>query len=164
MSQGPFGDLIRSFSPQAASDLMVEATRACETESGRRLAPFTAHVESHRCDGVDPDEYTDAANLPMDLQGTLGKSYASALGVSTLVRHAWLNEYAPLYPEYWAYTNVTVQIIRSYGGGEMLGPAQFDGPEPDSGHLWYHLGRFIPMGSLARITYGGGYIPAPADL
>jgi hypothetical protein len=163
-TESAFGDLVRDYSPQALSDLMIEATRACESEVGRRLAPFTSIPESHRCEGMDPDEYTDAANLPMDLQGTLGRSYAYALGASTLVRHCWLNEYAVRYPELWTYSNVQIKITRSYGGSEVLSSAQYVGADYDSGHIWFQLGLFIPIGSYAYVTYSGGYQTIPADL
>lgn len=165
MTKGPFADLVRAYSPDALADLMIQATRACETEAGRRLAPFTALVETHRMDGVDPDEYTDAANLPMDLQGTLGSSYAHALGASTLVRHMWLREYAGQYQDLWTYTVTNLSIIRSYGGSQIMTVSQYVGPETDTGHIWFNLGMFIPIGSLARVTYSGGYtIAVPADL
>jgi hypothetical protein len=162
---GAFGDLARGYTPQGLSDLLTEATRECESETGRRLAPFTV-TETHRLEGMDPDEYTDSANLPMDLQGTLGRSYAAALGVTTLVRHMWLNEFAVRYQEMWSYTGISqLTIIRSYGGSQNLSPFQYVGPEPDSGHVWFNLGMFIPVGSYARVTYGGGYtVAVPADL
>lgn len=164
MQAGPFADLVRSYSAEALSDLMAQATRACETEADRRLAPFTAVTETHRAEGMDPDEYTDSANLPLDLQGTLGRSYAYALGASTLVRHCWLNQYAPQYTEYWTYTDLSITVVRSYGGSQNLTSTQYIGPETDSGHVWFNLGQFIPIGSLIRATYGGGYTTVPADL
>lgn len=165
MQAGPFADLVRAYSVGALADLMLQATRGCETEADRRLAPFTGVTETHRCEGMDPDEYTDASNLPMDLAGTLGRSYATALGATTLVRHMWLNQYAPQYTEYWTYSNVSITIVRSYGGSQNMSTTQYIGPEPDSGHVWFNLGQFIPIGSLARVTYGGGYtVAVPADL
>lgn len=164
-TEGPYGDLVAGYSDQALADLLAEGTRMCESETGRRLAPFSGVTETHRAEGMDPDEYTDAANLPMDLQGTLGRSYAYALGASTLVRHCWLNEYAVRYPELWTYSNVQITIIRSYGGSENLSAAQFVGAENDSGHIWFQLGLFIPIGSLIRVSYSGGYtVATPADL
>ncbi|MDB4872983.1 MAG: hypothetical protein JWL97_3987 [Gemmatimonadales bacterium] len=164
MTEGPFANLVSGYTQSALNDLMINATRACESEVHRRLAPFTI-TESHRLEGMDPDEYTDAGNLPMDLQGSLGRSYAYALGASTLVRHVWLNEYAPLYQEYWAYgPSITMQVFRSYGGSEIIPVGQWTGPEIDSGHVWFRLGKFIPIGSLARITYSGGYSTIPGDL
>jgi hypothetical protein len=62
--------------------------------------------ESHRAQGIDPDEYSDAGSMPMDIHGTLGTSYANALGAGDQVRHVWLNEYAPRYPELWGYANI----------------------------------------------------------
>lgn len=163
MMEGPLGNLVSGLSPTALADVMIEATRLCESEVHRRLAPFTI-TESHRMEGMDPDEYTDAGNLPLDLQGSLGRSYAYALGASTLVRHCWLNEFAAHYPEYWTYSVQTVQIFRSYGGSEIITAPQYVGPEADSGHIWFQLGKFIPIGSMARITYSGGYTTVSADL
>lgn len=163
---GAFADLVSKYPEQGLTDALSEATRECEDLCDRRLAPFTSLVETHRAEGMDPDEYTDAANLPMDLQGTLGRSYAYALGASTLVRHCWLDQFPPRYADLWSYSNVQVTIIRSYGGSENLTTAtQIVGPELDSGHLWFQLGTFLPIGSLIRVTYGGGYTVAiPASL
>lgn len=163
--EGAFKDLVRDYSPQALNDLLIEGTRACESEVQRRLAPFTI-TETARAEGIDPDEYTDSANLPMDIRSTLGASYAAALGASSLVRHAWLSEFAPRYQDMWAYSNVSVTIIRSYGGTQSVSPAQIlNGPEPDTGHLWFQLGIFLPVGSRVQVTYSGGYtIAIPADL
>lgn len=164
MVEGPFSSLVSGYSAPALTNLMAKATRACETEVHRRLAPFSI-TETHRAEGIDPDEYTDAANLPMDLQGTLGRSYAYALGASSLVRHCWLNEYATLYPEFWSYSNISVTIFRSYGGSQNVNSAtQIIGPEVDSGHMWFQLGMFIPVGSLFRVGYSGGYTTVPMDL
>ena len=163
--EGPYADLVQNYSPGALSDLMVEATRLCESETGRRLAPFTITAEEHRGEGMDPDEYADSSNLPMDLQGTLGRSYAYALGASTLVRHCWLNETAPRYPDLWTYSVSQFQIVRSYGGSQLLSPSQYTGPSKDTGHLWLNLGIFAPIGSYFYVSYSGGYtVGAPADL
>ncbi len=155
---GAFAGLARNYTdPAGQTAILQEATRLCEEAADRRLAPFTGLFESHRAQGVDPDEYTDAANLPLDLAGTLGRSYAMSLGASTLVRHCWLREYASRYPELWTYSDLAVSIVRSYGGSQDITTAQFQGPEADSGHVWFNLGLFIPIGSLVRITYSGGY-------
>ncbi|MFI0914225.1 hypothetical protein [Streptomyces abikoensis] len=165
LAAGQFADLVRDYAPTALDQLMIEATRQCEGICGRRLAPFTAVPESHRAQGIDPDEYTEAsATVPMDIQGTLGRSYANALGTGDQVRHVWLNEYAPRYPEMWAYTNLRVTILRSYGGSQTVAPASLVGAEADSGHVWFSLGTFLPVGSLIRIIYDGGYTTVPADL
>lgn len=163
--ESAFGDLVADWSETALADLMAESTRLCETETGRRLAPFTSVQESHRGQGMDPDEYTDSANLPMDLQGTLGRSYAMALGASTLVRHCWLNQAPPHYPELWTYSVSQFTIVRSYGGSENLTSAQYNGPDIDTGHIWLNLGIFAPIGSYFYITYSGGYtVAVPGDL
>ncbi len=164
-TEAAFGDLVKDWSTQALSDLMIEATRACEDATERRLAPFTI-TELSRADGIDPDEYTDSANLPMDIRSTLGASYAAALGASSLVRHCWLSEFAPRYQDMWAYSDVSVTIVRSYGGTQDVSPAQIlSGPEPDTGHLWFQLGIFLPVGSRVQVTYSGGYtVAVPASL
>lgn len=164
MQDGQFADLVRDYSTGALDQLMVEATRVCEGIAGRRLAPFTGVPETHRATGIDPDEYTEAANFPLDLQGTLGRSYSNALGGGDQVRHVWLNEHAARYPEMWTYTNVQVTILRSYGGSQTVAAASLIGAEPDSGHIWFTLGTFLPLGSLIRVTYDGGYTTVPADL
>jgi hypothetical protein len=167
MQQGAFRDLVAAFSPEALADIMNEATRACETEIDRRLAPFTGLVESHRMTGIDSDEYAESSNLPLDMAGTLGMSYASALGSTSLVRHLWVEQYAPLYPEYWSYSDLSIEITRSYGGSQLFTVGNgngFTGPEPDSGHIWFTIGQWIPVGSYARVTYSGGYRTVPSDL
>lgn len=164
MSEGAFADLIRSFSPTFQADLMIEATRECEGAVGRRLAPFTQLPETHRAEGIDPDEYADSANLPMDIQGTLGRSYAMALGANSLVRHMWLNEYAPRHAEYWQYANLNITLIRSYGGTQTVSPAQLLTTSSDTGHVFFQLGLFLPVGTTIQVAYDGGYQTIPADL
>lgn len=165
MQAGQFADLVRDYDIAALDQIMIEATRQCEgIAGGRRLAPFTAVPESHRAEGIDPDEYTDAAALPADIQGALGRSYANALGAGDQVRHVWLNEFAPRYPEMWTYSNLQVTILRSYGGSQSVAAASIVGAENDSGHIWFTLGTFLPIGSLIRVMYGGGYTTVPADL
>ena len=164
MQTGQFADLVRDYSAEALDQLMIEATRQCEGICERRLAPFTGLPETHRATGIDPDEYTDAANLPMDLQGTLGRSYSNALGAGDQVRHVWLNEFAGRYPEMWTYANLQVTIFRSYGGSQAMNATSLIGAEADSGHVWFTLGTFLPVGSLIRVNYDGGYTTVPADL
>jgi hypothetical protein len=159
----PFADLARDYTTTPLADVLTEATRLCESEVTRRLVPFTK-TESHRAEGIDPDELTDSANLPMDILGTLGRSYAMSLGSSTLVRKCWLNEYAPIYEDLWTYSGVSISITRSFGGSQPV-TTLLSGPEPDSGQVWFQLGTFLPIGSLVKVTYSGGYTVAiPADL
>jgi hypothetical protein len=164
-TEGPFGDLVSEMSEQVVCDFLVEGTRLCEDETDRRLAPFTV-TETHRAEGIDPDEYADAANLPMDIRSTLGASYASAIGAQDLVRHCWLDQKAPRYQDMWEYSNVSISIIRSYGGTQPVATAQLlNGPEPDTGHIWFQLGLFLPVGSRIQVQYSGGYtIATPASL
>lgn len=164
MQTGAYADLVRDYDPATLDELMVEATRECEGEVSRRLVPFTGLVETHRAEGIDPDEYADSANLPMDLQGTLGRSYAMALGASTLVRHCWLNEYAPRHAELWQYSNVSITLIRSYGGTQTVSASQILDTAVDTGHVFFQLGLFMPIGTTIKVTYGGGYQTIPADL
>jgi hypothetical protein len=163
-TEGPFGDLVSGFPQSAVMDCLVEATRQCEDATGRRLAPFTI-TETMRASGIDPDESAGTQNIPMSIQGTIGMSYASALDTTNLVRHAWLAEYPPRYQDLWVYSDVTVTVVRSYGGTQSLSPGQIlDGPD-DTGHVWFQLGQFIPVGSRTRSTYSGGYVVAtPATL
>jgi hypothetical protein len=163
---GALKDLVKGYTEQALYDLLAEGTRRCEDITQRRLAPFSNVTEYIRAEGIDPDEYTDAANLPMDVRSTLSASYAQALGASSLVRHCWVSEFAPRYQEMWSYSNVSVTIIRSYGGTQQVSPAQIlSGPEPDTGHLWFMLGMFLPVGSRIQVTMSGGYtIATPASL
>lgn len=165
LTQGAFADLVRGYTdPVAQAELLIEATREVEGMCDRRLAPFTITGESHRADGIDPDEINGDASIPMDIRSTISQSYATALGAtSNLVREVWLNEYAPRYPEFWSYSKVTVSVVRSYGGAQS-GIQLLDGPAIDSGRLWFLLGSFIPVGSQIYATYSGGYTTTPGDL
>lgn len=165
MAAGQFADLVRDYSADALAQLMIESTRQCEGIAGRRLAPFTGVPESHRATGIDPDELSGSGAMPMDLAGTVGQSYANALGsTGDQVRHVWLSEYAPRYPEMWTYSNLQVTLIRSYGGSQTVTAASLIGAENDSGHVWFTLGTYLPLGSLIRVVYDGGYSTVPADL
>lgn len=162
---GAFADLAQNLQAGELDDIMIEATRACESIVDKRLAPFTI-TESQRAEGIDPDEYgSDSSSIPMDLPGTVGRSYAASLGAADLVRHAWLREYAIRYQELWTpYTLNAVTLVRSYGGSQIVVPGSIIGPEPDSGHVWFQIGTFLPVGSLLRFTYSGGYSTVPSDL
>jgi hypothetical protein len=160
-----FSDLAKNLQLTELDTVMIEATRACESIVGKHLAAFTT-TETHRAEGVDPDEYGDGlTSVPLDLPGTVGRSYASALGAGGLVRHLWLNSFAVRYPEFWTpYTIDSLDLVRSYGGSQNVVPTSLIGPEPDSGHVWFQIGTFLPIGSLLRVTYSGGYSTVPGDL
>lgn len=164
---GPLADLISddAWTEDIVTEYLLEGTRMCEDACGRRFVPFTV-TETHRAEGIDPDEGGGDANVPMSIQSTLGFSYANAIGGQDLVRHCWLDERAPRYLEMWAYTNVSVSIIRSYGGTQDVPAGQIlNGPEPDTGHLWFQLGLYLPVGSRIQVTYTGGYqLAIPASL
>lgn len=65
----------------------------------------------------------------------------------------------------WIYPDVQVLILRSSGGSQLIEPSRLVGPEPDSGHVWFPSGAYLPAGSLIRVTYSGGYTRAvPASL
>jgi hypothetical protein len=162
-SEGAYADLAAGYDAGPLNDILIESTRLCEEVAGRRLAPFTV-TETLRASGIDPDEYAESASIPMDIQGTLGMSYASALGGMSLVRHFWLHEYPPRYPEMWAYSNVSVTLVRSYGGTQVLQPGQIlEGPD-DTGHVQVTLGTFLPVGTRIQAAYSGGYQAVPASL
>jgi hypothetical protein len=59
---------------------------------------------------------------------------------------------------------VSITIVRSYGGSEVITPQQITGPDPDSGHVWFQLGTFLPIGSYVYAGYSGGFAPVPAGL
>src|SRR2546421_500780 len=128
MTSGAFADLVRDYRDVPAQGaVLLEATRELEGMCARRLSPFTV-TESHRAEGIDPDELNGDASVPMDVRSTISMSYATALGgTSNLARQVWLNEYAVRYPEFWQYSNVTVNVVRSYGGSQS-GVSLLDGP------------------------------------
>lgn len=164
MTSGAFANLVREFTDVTAQNaVLLEATRELEGMCARRLAPFTI-TESHRAEGIDPDELNGDASVPMDIRSTVSMSYAMSLGGnSNLARQVWLNEYAVRYPEFWQYSNVSVNVVRSYGGTQA-NVTLLDGPAPDSGRVWFLLGSFIPVGSQIYVTYSGEYTTIPADL
>lgn len=164
LQEGAFADLVRRYSSTALNNLMIEATRLCEGVVQRRLAPFTGLVETERATGIDPDEYIDAGNVPLDLAGTLGQSYAYAMGTTSLIRHGWLQQFAPQYSDLWSYNMQSITIHRSYGGDQTVNLATVRGPDIDTGHIWYPIGTFLPVGSFVTYVYDGGYQTIPADL
>jgi hypothetical protein len=167
ITEGALSDLVAGITSATAQlDLMDEATRACETVADRRLAPFVGLVESHRLEGIDPDEYPAGSGLPITLE-TMGRaSMGTVLGVGdNLVRHLWLDQFAPRYADLWAYINVVVTLTDTAGAVQTLSGAQLLAPQADSGHLWLPVGTWAPIGSWASITYSGGYtLAVPGDL
>lgn len=162
MQEGQFADLVRDYSSSALDALMAEATRECEGIAGRRLAPFTTVVETQRADAMDIEDALDAY-VPLDPTSQLGFSRAQSLGSTLLVRHFWVREYPPRYPELWTGSVSSINLFRSYSGQQSVGIStiQF---EPDTGHCRFQLGTFVPPGTTIQVTYSGGYATTPGDL
>ena len=140
---------------------LVDATREIEDRTSRRLAPFTGHIEESGLVGINPNEYgSGGGNMPMSLQGSLGESYANALGVNDLVRRFWINEYAPRYPEMWEYQITDMSILTTYGGLQSIGPngGMVIAMEKTNGFVWLQSGTFGPEESRIQVTYNGGYV------
>lgn len=149
--------------PAAQTRLMTWATRSIENQCERRLAPFTGLTESQRATGVDTGILA-GSDMPLDLTGALGRSQALAFASTNMVRDIWLREYAPVLQDQWSYTVTQIQLVRAYGDTELVNPSQIEGPEPDTGHLRFRLGTFIPEATTVRVTYDGGYQQVPDDL
>jgi hypothetical protein len=165
--QRRYPELVVDLEPTVIADILVEATSHLEDRTGRRLAPFSGHIYQDRLFGIDPSEYGNNADMPMDIYGSLGLSQAVALGASTLVRHFWLDQFAPVYPELWTYTIRSMQILRTYGDVQPIDflHGGIKGPDVTDGHVWIRLGTFAPEGSRIEVIYDGGYTHGvPASL
>ncbi len=139
---------------------LVDATREIEDRTSRRLAPFTNNVEEMALVGQNPNEYGGGQqDMPMSLQGSLGQSYASSLGINNLVRRFWLDEYAPRYPEMWEYQITQMLVQTSYNSTQdVLATGGLIDLEKTNGFAWLTIGFFAPEESRVRITYNGGYV------
>jgi len=161
-SEGPFANLISGFTGQAPANLMLQATRACESACDRRLAPFTNIIETQRADAMDIEDAMDAY-VPLDPTSQLGFSRAQSLGSTLLTRHFWVREFPARYPELWTGSVSTITLYRSYSGAQTVtvSGVQY---EPDTGHVRFQLGTFVPPGTTIQVVYSGGYATVPADL
>jgi hypothetical protein len=161
-TEGPFANLVQGFTAQALTNLMLTATRSCESACDRRLVPFTGLLETMRAESVDVEDAIDAY-VPLDPTAQLGASRAASLGSTMLVRHFWVREYPPRYPELWTGAIQSINLYRSFAGQQAVQTStmQF---EPDTGHLRFQLGTFVPQGTTIAIAYSGGYGTIPADL
>lgn len=157
--QRRYPELVVDLEPSLLADILVEATTHLEDLTGRRLAPFTGHVFQERLFGIDPMEYGNNADMPLDIYGSLGLSQAIALGASTLVRHFWLDQFAPVYPELWTYNIQSMTIFRTYGDFQpiLFNDGGIRGPDVTDGHVWLRLGTFAPEGTRVQVVYDGGY-------
>lgn len=160
--EGPFANLVSGFSVNALNTIMLTATRNCEAACDRRLAPFTNIVESQRGDALDIEDALDAY-VPLDPTSQLGFSRAQSLGSTLLVRHFWVREYPPRYPELWSGSISAISLLRSYSGSQIVDTSTIQ-YETDTGHVRFQLGTFIPPGTTIKVTYSGGYQTVPADL
>jgi hypothetical protein len=156
-----FPELVTELDSTTVADILVEATAHIEDLTDRRLAPFTNYLYSDRLWGTDPDEYGGSSGMPLDIIGSLGLSESQALGVASgnLVRHFWLDQYAPHNPELWTYTLQAITIYTSYGTQQIVdfSTGGLTGPEVSDGHCWLRLGTFAPIGSRIRVLFDGGY-------
>lgn len=160
--EGPFANLVSDFSVTALNTIMLTATRNCESACDRRLAPFTNIVESQRGDALDVEDALDAY-IPLDPTSQLGFSRAQSLGSTLLVRHLWVREYPPRYPELWTGSISGITLLRSYSGSQIVDTSTVQ-YETDTGHVRFQLGTFVPPGTTIKVTYSGGYQTVPADL
>jgi hypothetical protein len=161
-TEGPFANLVSGYSTQAQSNLMLQATRACESACDRRLAPFTNIVETQRADAMDIEDAMDAY-VPLDPTSQLGFSRAQSLGSTLLTRHFWVRECPPRYPEMWTGSISSISLFRSFSGQQAVTVSTIQ-YEPDTGHCRFALGTFVPPGTTIQVTYSGGYSTVPADL
>lgn len=165
LTSGPFSVLWRG-TPQSSDQLnvMIRASRAIEARCTRRFVPFANLLQTQRAEGVDIAESGYAGPLP--LLAALGRSRAQAFGnTNDLVRDVWLDEHAPLYPELWTYSNVTVTLARAWGDQQIIAGTTLEGPEADTGHFRLPIGTWCPTGTTIRVAYSGGYTVAyPDDL
>lgn len=161
MQNGAFADLVRDFSQNTLDHIMLRATRLCESSTDRRLAPFTI-TETQRAQMLDVDDITEMPG-PMEPSAQLGFSRAQSLGTSQLVRHFWVREYPPRYPEYWTGNINSISLLRSYSGIQSVvtGTMQY---ETDTGHCRFQLGTYVPTGTTIVVNYTGGYATIPLDL
>lgn len=162
LQEGPFADLVSGYSSTALSNLMVRATRACESLCDRRLAPFTNLTETQRAQALDVEDTLDAY-IPLDPTSQLGFSRALSLGSTLLVRHMWLRHNPPQYAEMWTGSITSITLLRSFSGVQIVNTSQIQ-YEPDTGHVRFQLGTFIPPGTTIVSVYSGGYSTVPADL
>jgi hypothetical protein len=160
---GAFADLARNYTdPVAQTQLLMEATREAETTCDRRLAPFTNLVESQRAEALDVEDALDAY-VPLDPTSQLGMSRAQSLGSALLVRHFWVREAPPRFSELWTGSIADISLRRSFSGTQDVAASTIQ-YEPDTGHVRFQLGTFVPPGTTIMCTYSGGYTTMPADL
>jgi hypothetical protein len=153
-------ELAKNFDVEIIAETMVEATDQIEQMTNRRLAPFVGHLYEDRLFGIDPNEYGGTSvGIPLPWAGSLGASYANALGDSELIRHFWLDQFAPFHPELWTYNVQSIILQLTYGNTMTVDFANggLTGPAITDGHCWMRLGTFAPQGTRVQVVYDGGY-------
>lgn len=157
-----FADLAMNLPAGELDQVMLDATRACEDAADRRLAPFTI-VETKRLDGGDMDDFGSAA-VPLPMNAQMGLDYSNALQVGQMVRHCWVDQYPPRYQELWTGAVSQVNVFWPYQSTPYALSGQSVLYEPDTGHIRFLIGSFVPFGSSGQIFYSGGYTTVPASL
>src|SRR5690242_17717553 len=140
-TEGPFANLVSGFSGPAQANLMLQATRACESACDRRLAVFSGVTETQRADAMDVEDAMDAY-VPLDPTSQLGFSRAQSLGSTLLTRHFWVREHPPRYPELWTGSIASISLLRAYSGTQTVSVSTIQ-YETDTGHVRFQLGTFV---------------------
>jgi hypothetical protein len=162
-TSGAFADLARNYTDVGTQNaILLEASRECETVCDRRLIPFSGLVETQRAEALDVEDALDAY-VPLDPTSQLGFSRAQSLGSTLLVRHFWVREAPPRYPEMWTGSISQITLRRSFSGTQDVVSSTIQ-YEPDTGHVRFQLGTFVPPGTTIVAVYSGGYSTFPADL
>lgn len=161
MLDGPLSYILKGAKESFIAATLARASRNIEARCARRFAPFGPITQSERAEGVGSG--VGNSDAPMSMSSALALSRARAFGsFGDMVRDSWLDEYAPLLPELWTYSAVSVTVTAPFGGaGQTVIPVE--GPRPDTGHLRLPYGTYCPPGSTIAVTYSGGYTVATPD-
>ena len=150
--------LAKDRDPITIQETLIEATADIESLTSRRLAPFQNIIFEDMLNGINPNEYgDDSPGMPMSLQGSLGVSFANALGSDDLVRNFFIDQYAPLYSELWTYDIQSITLSLTYGNTQSVQLDAVYGPAANNGFMRLPLGTFAPEGTRIIIVYSGGY-------
>lgn len=164
LRDGPFKYVLTDASPSFVDATLTRASRNIEARCARKFVPFYGLVQTERAEGIALDSYGTYYG-PQSMMATLQLSRADAYGgLGNLVRDVWLDEHAPLSPDAWSYSDVSVEVTPQIGGPPMPVAGALEGPYPDTGHMRLPLGTYCPVGSIIRVTYSGGYTVIPDDL
>lgn len=156
--QRRYPQLCQQRDPVTIQETLIEATAHLEDITSRRLAPFENIIYENMLNGINPDEYGDGtADMPVGIQGSLGMSYANALGANDLVRNFFLDQYAPAYSELWTYDIQSILLSLTFGNTQPITPSAVWGPEVNTGFMRLALGTFAPEATRIQIVYSGGY-------